>query len=227
MATARRGSGIPLLGVNLGRVGFLAEAEREDVAAAVSALAEGKYTVEERGTLDFTVVLPDGSTEAGWALNDATIERPHPRRTLEVTVAVDGEPLSAFGCDGVVVSTATGSTAHAFSGGGPVLWPGVDALLLVPLAAHALFARPLLIGPGSHFSIAIQPESRSTGVVVADGARAIDLPIGSRVDVRRGADVVKLARLTDESFTKRLVTKFALPVDGWRGERAPHGFSTE
>jgi NAD+ kinase len=212
------GSDVPLLGVNFGRVGFLAEAERDDVDVAAEALATGNYTVEERRTLDLTVTRPDGSTSEGWALNEATVERAYPRRTLEIVVEVDGRTLSTFGCDGVVVATPTGSTAHAFSAGGPILWPDVNALIFVPLAAHALFSRPLVVGPNSTFGIRVAATSSTPGTVVCDGARAIDVPLEGRVDYRQGKHTVRLARLTDDPFSERLIVKFSLPTKGWRGE---------
>ncbi len=218
-AALTHGTDIPLLGVNLGHVGFLAELERDDLAHAVARLVAGDYTVEERGTLEVEVLEPDGSTHAGWALNEATIERTDFLRSVELVVAVDGRPMSTFGCDGVVVSTATGSTAHAFSGGGPILWPNVDALLLVPLAAHALFARPLVVGPQSYFALEVTETSESGAQVVLDGARALPLSRGGRVTIRRGTHTVKLARLSDAPFTERLVQKFSLPINGWRGDR--------
>ncbi|WP_084102645.1 NAD kinase [Demequina sp. NBRC 110051] len=213
------GTGIPLLGVNLGRVGFLAELERDDVVAAADRLARGDYTIEERRTLSATVRRPDGSVESGWALNEATLERVNRLRTLEVAVAVDSRPLSSFGCDGVVIATATGSTAHAFSAGGPVIWPNVDALLMVPLAAHALFARPLVVGPDSVFTLEVVASSEADGQVVLDGARSLAMPPGSRLEVRRGHEIVRLARMSAAPFTERLVQKFNLPTNGWRGER--------
>jgi NAD+ kinase len=213
-----RGGDVPLLGVNFGRVGFLAEAERDDVKVAAEALANGAYTVEERGTLELTVTDPGGTQTEGWALNETTVERAIPRRTLEVVVEVDRRPLSAFGCDGVVIATATGSTAHAFSAGGPVLWPNVDALLFVPLAAHALFSRPLVVGPGSVIGIRVAPTSSTPGIVVCDGSRTINVPREGLVEVRRGTHTVHLARLTDSTFTERLIQKFSLPTKGWRGE---------
>jgi NAD+ kinase len=210
------GGDIPLLGVNLGRVGFLAEAEADDVKVAAEALARRSYTIEERRTLELTVTFPDGTTQDAWALNEAAVERAIPHRTLEVEVEVDGSPLSAFGCDGVIVATATGSTAHAFSAGGPVIWPNVDALLLVPLAAHALFSRPLVVGPDSTFGVLIASTSSTPGTIVCDGARIIDVPVGSRIHFCRSEHTVKLARLDDETFTHRLTTKFSLPTKGWR-----------
>jgi len=224
-AAMTRGTGIALLGVNLGRVGFLAELERDDVAHAARRLAEGDYEIEERGTLDVTVTAPGGEVSQGWALNEATVERANLRTTVEVGLDIDGHPLSTFGCDGVVVSTATGSTAHAFSAGGPVLWPDVDALLVVPLAAHALFARPLVVGPSSTVAIEILDRSASSGQVVLDGSRAIELERGARVEARRGWQTVRLARMSDAPFSERLVKKFSLPVDGFRGTRGPEGWA--
>ncbi|WP_082096214.1 NAD kinase [Demequina flava] len=214
------GTGIPLLGVNLGRVGFLAELERDDVVTAAKRLAARDYTTEARGTLHVTVKRADGTVEDGWALNEVTLERDERLRTLEVQVGVDGHPLSSFGCDGIVVSTATGSTAHAFSAGGPVMWPNVDALLFVPLSAHALFARPLVVGPDSTFAIEVVDSSDAGGQVVLDGARAIDAGRGCVIEVKRGSGTVRLARMSDAPFTQRLVDKFSLPTQGWRGERA-------
>lgn len=222
-AEAVRGTGAPLLGVNMGHVGFLAELERDDVEHAVERLVSGDYAVEERGTVDVVVHHADGATETGWALNEATVERSDLRRTIDLSVAVDGQPLSSFGCDGIVIATPTGSTAHAFSAGGPVLWPDVDALLLVPLAAHALFARPLVIGPRSRFDIEVLQRSEVDCLVVLDGSRSIDVPRGGVIEVRVGTEKVRLARMSDGPFTERLVRKFALPTLGWRGMRDAAG----
>lgn len=219
-AELTHGTDVPLLGVNLGHVGFLAESEREDLHAAVARLAARDYTVEERTVVDVRVHLPDGGEPVrGWALNEATVEKAQRERMIEVVVGVDGRPVSSFGCDGVVTATATGSTAHAFSAGGPVMWPEVDAVLVVPLAAHALFARPLVVGPRSTVTVDVLPRSASSGVLTCDGRRRIDLPNGSRVEVRRSDTPLRLARLSTAPFTDRLVSKFSLPVVGWR-ERA-------
>lgn len=218
---ATRGTDIPLLGVNCGRVGFLTDAERDDLGIAARALAEGTFTVEERGTLEYTLTRPDGTKEDGWALNEVTVERALPRRMLGVVIEVDHRPLSTFGCDGVIVSTATGSTAHAFSAGGPVLWPNVDALLFVPLAAHSLFSRPLVVGPNTVIGVKVAPTSSSPGTAVSDGARSAEVPLGGQVDVRKGSHTVHLAHLTDSTFTERLTKKFSLPIKGWRGEFGP------
>ena len=216
-AELTRGTSVPLLGVNLGHVGFLAESEREDVGEAVRRLTAGEFDVEERGTLDVRVIDPEGAVGTGWALNEAALEKVDRSRMLEVLLEVDGHPLSSFGCDGVVAATATGSTAHAFSAGGPVVWPDVDGMILVPISAHALFARPLVVGPRSRLAIEVLERSPAAGLVTLDGRRRLEVPQGSRVEVTRSDIPVRLARLTPAPFTTRLVNKFGLPVDGWRG----------
>jgi NAD+ kinase len=217
-AELARGSGVPLLGVNLGHVGFLAEAEREELGATVDRIAARDYTVEERVCLDVTGYLDGRVFYRGWALNEISIEKAARERMLELTVEVDGRPLSTWGCDGVVVATPTGSTAYAFSAGGPVVWPEVEAILLVPLSAHALFARPLVVGPDSVLAVEIIPDTEGSGVVWEDGRRTTDLPSRARLEVRRSTDPVRFARLSAAPFTDRLVAKFDLSVHGWRGK---------
>lgn len=210
-----RGSACPILGVNLGHVGFLAETESHDLAFTVERVLAGAYLVEERTTIDVRATL-DGEVIADtWAVNEASVEKRG--RMLEVAVGVDARPLSSFGCDGVVLATPTGSTAYSFSAGGPVVWPGVQALLMVPLAAHALFNRPLVVGPDSVLSVEILPESGGLGVMWCDGRRRTELPVGSVVEARRSRLPLRLARIDEAVFTDRLVRKFHLPVAGWRG----------
>ena len=216
-AEITRGCSAPLLGVNLGHVGFLAESEREDLAATVERALAKDYLVEERMTLSVRVKVDTEVVFETWALNEATVEKASRERMLEVVIEVDGRPLSSFGCDGVVMSTPTGSTAYSFSAGGPVVWPSLDAILLVPLSAHALFARPLVVGPDSALAVEVLDRTQGTGVLWCDGRRTHDLPRGARVVVRRSATPVRLARLSQGPFTDRLVNKFALPVQGWRG----------
>jgi NAD+ kinase len=215
-AELARTCGTPLLGVNLGHVGFLAEAERADLAATVDKVASGAYHVEERMTVDITVRQNGDIAHTGWALNEASVEKDSRQRILEVVAEIDGRPLSRWGCDGVVCATPTGSTAYAFSAGGPVVWPEVEALLVVPISAHALFARPLVVSPHSVVALEVLPNTPG-GVLWCDGRRQIEVPPGGRVEVRRGALPVRLARLHQTPFTDRLVTKFGLPVAGWRG----------
>jgi NAD+ kinase len=210
-------SGTPLLGVNLGHVGFLAEAEYDDVGATIEAIVERRYTWEDRLTIDVSVFRDGELVASTFALNEASVERAARERMLEVVIEIDGRPLSRFGCDGVVCATPTGSTAYNFSAGGPVVWPGVEALLMVPISAHALFARPMVVAPTSVLAVEVIAKSEVGGVLWCDGRRTVDLPPGARIEVRRGARPVRLVRLHQAPFTDRLVAKFGLPVEGWRG----------
>jgi NAD+ kinase len=216
-AEMARPCGVPLLGVNLGRVGFLAEAEQESLDQTLDAIVEGNYAVEERMTVDAVAWSSKGDVLARtWALNEAGVEKSIRERMLEMVLEVDGRPLSAFGCDGMLCATPTGSTAYAFSAGGPVIWPQVQALLLVPSNAHALFARPMVISPDSHVAIEVDP-SGPPAVLDCDGRRTFVLPAGGRVELTRGAIPVRMVRLDGRPFADRLVRKFDLPVRGWRG----------
>lgn len=212
-----RDSQTPLLGINLGHVGFLAESEKNQISSTISRVVEKDYLVKERLTLEVSVKLDGKEVYRTWALNEATVEKSARERMLEVVVEVDQRPLSSFGCDGIVISTPTGSTAYAFSAGGPVVWPSVDALLMVPLSAHALFARPLVISPNSMVAVEVLQRSAGAGVLWCDGRRTTELPTGARVEVRKSEKSVRLARLRQGPFTDRLVRKFSLPVEGWRG----------
>jgi NAD+ kinase len=212
-----RGSSVPLLGVNLGHVGFLAEAERDDLGETLRRALARDYDVEERMTIEVSVMVDSQEVYTSWALNEATIEKASRERMLEVVIEVNGRPLSSFGCDGVVLSTPTGSTAYAFSGGGPVVWPNIDAILVVPLAAHALFSRPLVVAPNASLAVEVLERTHGSGVLFCDGRRTHHLPPGARVEARRSDVPVRLARLRRGSFTDRLVRKFDLRVAGWRG----------
>jgi NAD+ kinase len=218
-AETARESGTPILGVNLGHVGFLAEAEYDDVGATIDAIVARRYTWEDRLTVDVSVFVDGELVTRSFALNEASVEKAARERMLEVVMEVDGRPLSSFGCDGVVVSTPTGSTAYAFSAGGPVVWPTLDAILCVPLSAHALFARPLVVPPTSVLAVEVLRRTPATGVVWCDGRRMFDLAVGARVEVGASPEPVRLARLHKDRdrFGDRLVRKFDLPVAGWRG----------
>ncbi len=208
-----------LMGVNLGRVGFLAETEPEAVEETLQAIEHCEYSVEERLAIEVDVVDADGTVVGGtWALNEVSIEKAERSRVLDVVILIDGRPLTSFGCDGVLCATPTGSTAYAFSAGGPVVWPDVEAMLLVPTNAHALFARPLVTSPNSVLTVSI-PADGNRARVSADGRRTVDVPDGGRVDVRKAAHPVRIARVHASTFGDRLVAKFGLPVRGFRDAR--------
>lgn len=208
---------IPVLGVNLGRIGFLAEAEAEAIDHVLEKVINRDYVVEQRMTLDIVVRVGDDVVNRGWALNEASLEKGPRLGVLGVLLEVDGRPVSSFGCDGVLVSTPTGSTAYAFSAGGPVLWPDLEAILVVPNNAHALFARPMVTSPAAAIAIEIEADGHDA-LVFCDGRREMAIPAGGRVEVTRCATPLRWVRLDSAPFTDRLVRKFRLPVTGWRGQ---------
>lgn len=222
-----RRTSIPLIGVNLGHVGFLAESEESDLSETVRHIVNSKYTVEERMAIDVEVWNDGKRVHSDWALNEASVEKGNREKMIEVIIEVDCRPLSTFGCDGVVMGTPTGSTAYAFSGGGPVVWPEVEAILMVPLSAHALFARPLVAAPTSTLAVELMPENGASGVLWCDGRRTVELDPGSRIEVRRSEKSVLLARIHPAPFSERLVRKFELPIRGWRGPQEAETHSSK
>jgi NAD+ kinase len=216
-AELARNAGIPVLGVNLGRIGFLAEAEAEHIDQVLEHVIARDYRVEDRLTLDVVVRRKGRLIEQGWALNEMSLEKGPRLGVLGVVVEIDGRPVSTFGCDGVLVSTPTGSTAYAFSAGGPVLWPDLEAILVVPNNAHALFGRPMVTSPEATVAIEIEADGHDA-LVFCDGRREMLIPAGGRIEVRRCGTPVRWARLDSAPFTDRLVRKFRLPVTGWRGK---------
>ncbi|MFS0174674.1 NAD kinase [Corynebacterium striatum] len=219
-ADMARAVDVPVLGINLGHVGFLAEWEAESLERALVRVIDRNYEVEDRLTLDIEVSDCNGRLlDRGWALNEASVENLNRSGVLDAILEVDGRPVSSFGCDGILISTPTGSTAYAFSAGGPVLWPSLDALLVVPNNAHALFTKPLVVSPDS--KIAVESATATTpAIVILDGFREISMPPGARVEAVRGVHPVKWVRLDNQPFTDRLVSKLHLPVHGWRGPQS-------
>ena len=209
-----RGNDVAIIGVNLGNVGFLAEIAQPSVAEIVSAVQNGNLHREPRLVIKYEIVRADKVFAQGWALNEVAVERSS-TQMLELFVQIDGRPLSKWGCDGVICATPTGSTAYAFSAGGPVVWPEVSALVLLPLAAHALFSRPMVVSPDCEIVIDVSSQNAQNS---ADGLRQTDLVAGDRIVLTRDASKIQLAYIANGEFTDRLVAKFKLPIEGWRGE---------
>lgn len=205
---------IPLLGVNLGHVGFLSEVERSKISDVINSLVNKSYVIDPRITLGYSVERDGEVVTSGWALNEVTVER-EKATMVELFLEIDNRPISRWGCDGLICSTPTGSTAYAFSTGGPVVWPQVDALVVLPISAHALFSRPLVISPTSQIAVGIES---SEALLSADALRKFPLRAGDRVTVTKNSRIIQLAHLKNTLFSDRLVAKFKLPVEGWRGE---------
>jgi len=213
-AELTRERNIPLLGINIGHVGFMAEVIRPEISAVAKSVIEKSYGLDSRMVLAYEVIRNGNVIDTGWALNEVTVERQH-TTMVELFVQIDGRPLSLWGCDGLIASTPTGSTAYAFSAGGPVLWPEVEALVLLPISAHALFARPMVISPKSEIIVEIQSDE---ALLSADALRKFPVAKGDQVRITRDASKILLSHIVATTFTDRIVAKFKLPVEGWRGE---------
>ena len=213
-AEISRQRNIPLLGINLGHVGFLAEVEKSTTQEIARSVIDKTFVIEPRIVLGYTVKRNGADVAHGWALNEISVERSG-TTMVELFLEIDGRPVSRWGCDGLICATPTGSTAYAFSAGGPILWPQVDALVVLPIAAHALFSRPLVISPESKIVVGIES---TDAAISADALRRFDLKAGDQVHIVKDASIIKLAHLKDTVFSDRLVAKFKLPVQGWRGE---------
>lgn len=205
---------IPLLGINMGHVGFMAEVQRPTISAIAECIIAKNYVTENRMILRYSVQRGGAEIATGWALNEVTVERDG-TTMVELFVEIDSRPLSHWGCDGLICSTPTGSTAYAFSAGGPVVWPEVDALVLLPISAHALFSRPMVVSPKSEILVTIDS---SDAILSADALRKLPLKKGDKVLITRDSQIIKLSHVSKTLFTDRLVAKFKLPVEGWRGE---------
>jgi len=209
-----RGMQVPILGINLGHVGFLAEIERPSLTEIVDAIASGTFSIEERMSLNYQLLRGGKVIQSGWALNEVLVER-NDHQMIDLFVQIDHRPLSRWWCDAVICATPTGSTAYAYSAGGPVVWPEVDALVLLPLAAHALFSKPMVVSPKSEIAIDLESDSADLN---ADGIRRTKLQKNDRIVLTSDKEDILLAHIKPATFTDRIVAKFKLPVEGWRGE---------
>ena len=209
-----RGKQVPILGINLGHVGFLAEIERPSLSEIVDAIVSGTFSIEERMSLNYQLLRDGKIIQSGWALNEVLVER-NDHQMIDLFVQIDHRPLSRWWCDAVICATPTGSTAYAYSAGGPVVWPEVDALVLLPLAAHALFSKPMVVSPNSEIAIDLESDSADLN---ADGIRRTKLQKNDRIVLTSDKEDILLAHIKPATFTDRIVAKFKLPVEGWRGE---------
>lgn len=214
---------VPLMGINFGHMGFLADTSNHTLAETIWRIHHDRYHLDKRMTLDVEVVRPDGKIESEWALNEAAIVHSDLAHPADLVFRIDGQDVSTYGADGIILATPTGSTAYSFSAGGPVVWPDTEAIVMAPLAAHGLFTRPLVVSPNSLLEVGVLEDNRHAPQVWMDGLVAIDAPAGSLVRTRRGKRPVTLAHLEKQPFSERLVSKFSLPVSGWRSTRERFG----
>ena len=198
----------PILGVNLGRVGFLTTATRQSLDPAFDALVAGRYVIERRQALQAEIKDGDGNGRAlQMAMNDIAVHKGGVARVVRVNVFIQGENVGPYSADGIIVATPTGSTAYSLSAGGPIVVPGVEAMVVTPIAAHTLAVRPLVVP--SSYRIVIEPiVGWSEDLLVSfDGQTGTTLAPGERVDVRRADHRVCLIRLGGDGFFGRMRQK--------------------
>lgn len=203
-----RGREVPIVGVNLGRVGFLTTATRDQLRSTVDALAAGKYVLERRLCLHATIISDEGGVRSEQiALNDVAIHKSGVARVVRIRVSVDGEELGPYSADGIVIASPTGSTAYSLSAGGPIVAPGVEAMILTPVCAHTLAVRPVVVPPDA--TVCAEPMSPGADdlLVSYDGQLGTTLAAGDRVYVRRAQNSVLLVRLGSEGYFTRMRQK--------------------
>ncbi len=209
-ARVAHASDAPLLGVNIGRLGYLTEVEAGREKEALEAIFQGNFAIEERMMLSArTEVGTDVHSFVG--LNEVLIERSSRYRLVRLEVSVGEDRLASFNADGVIVATPTGSTAYALSAGGPIVSPRAECLIVVPVSAHMIFARPFVFAPDETVTITVRDDSDQNASLVLDGAIGQSLPPGCPVLVGRDPRPLRLVRLTGPDFVARLRMKLGLP----------------
>ncbi len=204
-------AGVPILGVNLGYLGFLTEVGPDEVYDAVSDALGGSCTLDGRSTVVAEVVRPNGSVEnLGEAINEFSVERGVGGKVVQMTLTIGSQSFTTFGADGLIVATPTGSTAYAFSMHGPVVSPQLRCLVVVAVGPHALFDRPLVVADDQDVEVTVRFGGR--GIVMADGKRRTEIEEGDVFRARVGPSVVRLVRIAPDSFFTRLARRFGLPT---------------
>lgn len=206
------GASVPILGINLGRLGFLTTSGIDDLEVALFSVADGKYETEDRMALSGFTVDADGNSKEKWfALNDLVMHKGGFARVLGVRIKVNGETLGAYTADGIVISSPTGSTAYSLSAGGPIVVPNLDSIIITPVSPHALAVRPIVLHPDSVVELESFEKSEEI-FITADGQVGAEFSKGETLRVCRASNSVKVVRLLDTTFFDRLRTKL-----GWGG----------
>ncbi|MFN2525683.1 MAG: NAD(+)/NADH kinase [Actinomycetota bacterium] len=206
------GADAPLLGINLGTMGYLTEVDREQKDEAVKRVIEGDFELEERMMLSCEVAT-SGEQMSYVALNEVLVERETPRRLVRLHVAVGGESLASFNADGVIIATPTGSTAYALSAGGPIVSPRAECIVIAPVNAHMMFARPVILAADEVVDVTVE-EQELQAALSLDGAIGCALTSGATIRVARHPRPLRLIRLAGPGFLERLRSKMNLPGSG-------------
>jgi NAD+ kinase len=206
--TMLNGAAVPVLGINMGLLGYLAEVEPENLVSSLERFFAGDYEIEKRLVIDVDVVKNDGSTTQWRALNEASFEKERTGQTVRLAVSIDGARFTTFQADGLLVATPTGSTAYSLSARGPVVSPTLEAMLLTPLAPHMLFDRSLVLGPTETIRIDVDG-SRSVGLAI-DGQEVASLEGGESVTCSASDRPALFVRMQPQRFHQILKAKFGL-----------------
>lgn len=205
-----RDAGVPLLGINMGTLGFLAEVEEDHVDDAIEAVLAGCWTIAERGTIDAVCTTAHGQPiGSGWSLNEVSIEKSARQHMLHTSISVGDRPYTRFGADAVIVATSTGSTAYALSAGGPIVSPMVNVTLVVPVAPHTLYDRTLVVDPSEAIVVTVAPDQEAA-VVSCDGRTPMLVPAGGSVTCRGALTPVLVAQVDPLPFPSLIRRKFNL-----------------
>jgi NAD+ kinase len=192
-------NGVPMLGINLGHMGFITELEREDVER-LSDVLEGRYTVENRMMLDYEVFRDGQCIRSGFGLNEAVVARQSPAHSIHLTAYGDNRKISDYSGDGIIIATPTGSTAYSMAAGGPIVEPTAENLLLTPMCAHSLTAKPYVLAGDRHTSVKLVRGDCDEALLLVDGEDCFTLKTGDLVYVRKSSYVTKLIKLRSLSF---------------------------
>lgn len=203
---------VPLLGVNRGRLGFLTDIMPEDIEVKVDEVLSGRYTLEERFLLDMHIKHNDEIVATSEALNEVVLHPGQYVHMLQYEIYVDGYFVTTQSSDGIIVSTPTGSTAYSLSGGGPLLHPSLDAIVLVPMNPHTLSSRPMVVAGSSHIMIRVGEHSRAIPMISCDGHNHFDMCMGDEIHISKKTDLLKLLHPSGYNFYERCRTKL-----GWGG----------
>ncbi|MEE9141588.1 MAG: NAD(+) kinase [Gammaproteobacteria bacterium] len=201
--------GVPLLGINRGRLGFLADISPEAITERISELLDGRFIREQRMMLDVAIVHDDVETAAGRALNDVVVQKWSTSRMLEFEIWIDGRYVNVDRGDGLIVATPTGSTAYALSGGGPILHPQLDAAVLVPICPHTLSDRPLVLSPLQTLDVRLIERAETHAQLIIDGFSTTEMRMGDAVRIRCAKTRLELMHPPDYDYYKILRSKLA------------------
>lgn len=198
---------IPVLGINRGRLGFLTDIRPQDLKEKVSEVLAGNYQEEKRFLLNATVAVQKKEVQTGIALNEVVLTLGKEARMIEFSITIDGQFVCVQQADGLIISTPTGSTAYALSGGGPILHPQLDAIALVPMFPHTLSARPIVVSAESHIVIHVDTNRQSSPSLTCDGQARMSVPIGANISIRKNSKRLRLIHPLDYNYFETLRTK--------------------